>query len=76
VTSNGRKSKTEEMYIYTNGSAVKNPPANAGDADLIPGSEDHLDEKMANALQYSCLGNTTDKGVWRPIAHGITKSRT
>ena len=55
---------------------VKNSSDNAGDADLIPGSEDHLDEKMANALQYSCLGNTTDKGVWWPIAHGITKSRT
>ena len=55
---------------------VKNSPDNAGDADLIPGSEDHLDEKMANALQYSCLGNTTDKGVWWAIAHGITESRT
>ena len=32
------------------GSAVKNPPANAGDAgdlDLIPGSEDPLEEDMA-----------------------------
>ena len=26
---------------------VKNPPANAGDADLIPGWKDPLEEEMA-----------------------------
>ena len=29
------------------GSVVKNPPASAGDADLIPGSEGPLEKEMA-----------------------------
>ena len=29
------------------GSAVKNPPVNAGDPDLIPGWEDPLEKEMA-----------------------------
>ena len=28
------------------------------------GQEDPLEEDMANPLQYSCLGNTMDKGVF------------
>ena len=39
-------------------SVVKNPPANAGDASLIPG------EGNGNPLRYSCLGNPTDRGAW------------
>ena len=31
---------------FPGGSAVKNPPANAGDTSSIPGLEDPLDEKM------------------------------
>ena len=31
----------------TGGSVVKNPPASAGDADLIPGSEGSLEKEMA-----------------------------
>ena len=38
------------------GSAVRNPPANAGDADLIPGSERSPGAGNGNPLQYSCLG--------------------
>jgi len=29
-----------------------------------------------NPLQYSCLGNPTERGVWQVTVHGITKSRT
>ena len=46
---------------------VKNPPANAGDArdmDLIPGSERYPGEGNGNPLQYPCLGNPMDRGVW------------
>ena len=32
---------------FLDGSVVKNPPANAGDAGLIPGSEDPQEEEMA-----------------------------
>ena len=39
------------------GSAVKNPPANAGDAGWIPGLGRFLGEGNGNPPQYSCLEN-------------------
>ena len=36
---------------------VKNPPANAGDADSIPGLGESPGEGNGNPLQYSCLEN-------------------
>ena len=29
-----------------------------------------------NPLQYSCLKNPMDRGVWRATVHGVTKSQT
>ena len=52
---------------------VKNPPDNAGDEGLIPGLGRFPREENGNPLQYSCLGNPMDGGVWRAIVHGITK---
>ena len=43
---------------------VKNPPANAGDAGLMPGSERSPGEGNGNPLQYSCLGNPMDRAAW------------
>ena len=45
------------------GSLVKNPPANAGDVSLIPGSEESPGEGNGNPLQYSCLENPLDRGA-------------
>ena len=45
---------------------VKNPHASAGnvtDAGLIPGSERPPGGGHSNPLQYSCLGNTMDRGA-------------
>ena len=45
--------------------AVKNPPANAGDAGdtgLIPGLEKYLGEGNGYLLQYSCLENPMNRG--------------
>ena len=33
-------------------------------------------ELNGNALQYSCLENSSDRGAWLTIAHGVTKSQT
>ena len=33
-------------------------------------------EGNGNPLQYSCLGNPIDRGAWRAIVHGVTKSQT
>ena len=52
---------------------IKNPPANAGDVDSIPGSGRSSGEENGNSLQYSCLGNPMDRGAWRAIVHGVTK---
>ena len=45
---------------------VKNIPANAGDltdVGLIPGSGRSPGGGHDNPLQYSCLGNPTDRGA-------------
>ena len=55
------------------GSAVKNPPANAGDQGSIPGWEDPPGEGNGNPVQYSCLENPMDRVDWH---HGIAKSWT
>ena len=43
---------------------VKNLPANAGDLDSIPGSGRSLEERNGNALQYSYLEISMDRGAW------------
>ena len=52
---------------------VKNLPANAGDAALIPGSGKSPGEENGNTLQYSCLENLMDRGVWQAIVHGLQR---
>ena len=52
---------------------VKNPPANAGDLGLIPGSGRSPGEGNGNPFQYSCLGNPMDRGAWRAMVHGVSK---
>ena len=48
---------------FLGGPVVKNPPANAGDAGLIPGSGRSPGAGNGNPLQYSCPGNPMDRGV-------------
>ena len=55
---------------------VKNLPANAGDTDSIPGSGRPPGVGNGNPLQYSCLENPMDRGVWQATVHGITTSQT
>ena len=43
---------------FPGGSAVKNPPADAGDVGLIPGSGGSPGEGNGDPLQYSCLGKS------------------
>ena len=44
--------------------------ANAGDMGSIPGSGRSPGEGNGNPLQYSCLGNPTDRGAWPATVHG------
>ena len=52
---------------------VKNPPANAEDACLIPGSRRSPVKGNGNPFQYSCLGNPMDSEAWQDIDYGITR---
>ena len=57
---------------------VKNLPANAGDlrdVSSIPGSGRSPGGGHGNPLQYSCLENPMDGGVWWAALHSGAKSR-
>ena len=55
---------------------VKNMPANAGDVDSIPGLGRSPGGGNGNPLQYSCLENPMDRGVWQATAHSVSKGWT
>ena len=58
---------------------VKNLPVNAGDlrdVGSIPGLGRSAGERHGNPIWYSCLENSTDKGVWRATVHRVAKSWT
>ena len=52
---------------------VKNPPANVGDPGSISGSGRCPGEGNGSPLQYSCLGNSTDRAAWWATVYGVTK---
>ena len=58
---------------FLSDSAVKTPPASAGNSGSIPGSERSPEEGNGDPLQYSCLENSMDRGAWRGTVHGVTK---
>ena len=81
----GNSSHVVLMEIYTfvagfpRGTVVKNLPASAGDSrdtGLIPGSGRSPGEGNGSPLQYSCLANPMDRGVWRATVHGVTELDT
>ena len=58
---------------------MKEPPANAGnikDTGSIPRSGRSPGGGHGNLLQYSCLENPMDIGVWQATVLGVAKSRT
>ena len=52
------------LWGFTNGSVVKNMPAIREAQVLFLVQEDALEKKNGNPLQYSCLGNTMNRGAW------------
>ena len=58
---------------------VNNSPANVGDIRDL-GSVPELGKSPGgghgSSLQYSCLENPMDGGVWQATVHGVTKSQT
>ena len=58
---------------FLGGSLIKNPPSSVGGVDPHPGSGKFPGEANGNPLQYSCLENSMDKGVWWTTVHGVAK---
>jgi len=61
---------------FPGGSDGKESARNVGDPASIPGSGRSPEEENGYPLQYSCLENSIDRGAWRTIVHGVTKSQT
>ena len=61
---------------FPDSSAVKNPPANAGHPNSIPGSRRSPGEGNGNPLQYSCLENSMDRGAWWTTVPGLAELDT
>ena len=53
----------------------KESACNAGNPGAIPGPGRSCAEAQANPVPYSGLENSMDRGAWRNIVHGVTKSR-
>ena len=47
---------------------------NAEDPGSIPGLRRSPGEGNGNPLQYPCLENLMDRGVWWAVVHGVAKS--
>ena len=54
---------------FPGGSVIKNPPAmqETKESGRSPGKGN------SNPLQYSCLGDSMDKGTWKATVHGVTR---
>ena len=64
---------------FPGGARGQKLPASAGDvrdAGSIPGSGRSPGVGHDNPLQYSCLENPMDRGVWWTSVNGVTKGPT
>jgi len=46
---------------------------NAGDPGSVPGSDRSPGEGNGNPLEYSCLENSMDRGIWQATVHGLQR---
>ena len=60
---------------FIGGSDGKESACNVRDLGSIPGSGRFPGEGNGKPLQYSCLRNAMDRGIWWVIDHGIPKSQ-
>ena len=90
TTHRSSKQMTHTILFYNSRSKSTNPEelrfpwwlsgkescCNAGDAGSIPGLGRSPGGENDNPLQYSCLENPTDRGVWGTTIHKVTKRWT
>ena len=65
-----------KYWGFPHGSDGKDSACSAGDLDSILGAGRSPGEGDGNPLQYSCLEDSMDRGAWRVLVHGVTKSLT
>ena len=51
----------------------KESVCSAADTSSIAGWGISPGEENGNPLQYSCLGNSMERGAWQATVHGVTK---
>ena len=61
---------------FPGGSNGEDSACDVGDLGLIPGFGRSPGEGNGNALQYSCLENPMDRGVWQATVPGVSKNWT
>ena len=67
--------QSQQLWGFPGGAVIKNPPAMQETQEvwvLALGREDPLEEEC-NPLQYSCLENPVDRGVWWAVVWGHTE---
>ena len=67
------------LKCFPGDTVVKNLPANTrdtGDVGSVPGSGRSTRVGYGNPPQYSCLGNSTDRGYLWATVHGVIRSQT
>ena len=67
------------IYFFQVALAIKNLPANAGDArdsGSVPGSGRFPGGRHGSSLQYSCLENPMDRGILQTTVHNVARSQT
>ena len=60
---------------FSGGSDAKESACNVEDLSSIPGLGRCPGEGNGYPLQYSCLENSMDRGVWQATVHGVPKSQ-
>ena len=59
---------------FPGGSDDKESTCSAGDLNSFPGLGRSPGERNGYPLQYSCLKNSMDRGVWWATVHGVAKN--
>ena len=77
----GKQNSTGKVQInkykgFPDGSDGKESACNARDMGSVPGSGRSPGEENGYPLQYSCLGNSMDRGAWQATVHGLPRSHT
>ena len=73
------KFEKHQVYLirqgdFPGGSDGKVSVYNAGDLDPVPGLGRSPGGRNGNPLQSSCLEDPVDRGAWRDVVPGVTKS--